>query len=90
MKQSTRTWPTILVAALAVGGAIAASASSGTTCCVANPRFAGICAVELGEDETCADVLRYLNTANTVGKTYCGGTDIRGGWKQVSCQEEED
>jgi hypothetical protein len=57
---------------------------------VANPRFAGICRVDLAPDETCADVLEYLNNAASVGKTYCGTTPIRMGWKQVECQEEED
>ena len=59
-------------------------------CCVANPRFAGICKVTLAEDETCADVLAYLNNAASVGKTYCGTTPIRMGWKEVACQAEEE
>jgi hypothetical protein len=89
----------ILIAAAAALGAIVASAAPPTSpagedqerrlCCVANPRFAGICAVELGPDETCQDVLDYLNNASSVGKTYCGGTSVRMGWKQVECQDEE-
>ena len=61
----------IVLAAVAAVGAIAASGAPGARsggedaerrlCRVANPRFAGICAVELAPDETCADVLRYLN-----------------------------
>jgi hypothetical protein len=90
MKQSKTAWPTILVTAVAVGVAIVASASSGATCCVASPQFAGICKVELAPDETCADVLAYLNNVASVGKTYCGNTQIRVGWNEVTCQKEED
>ena len=97
MKSKTRFWPTIVVA-LAATAAIAATAapvhhqdtqsSEPRLCCVANPRFSGICSVELGPDETCQAVLDYLNNANSVGKTYCGKTNIRGGWAQVECQDE--
>jgi len=90
MKRNKGSWSAIIGAAIAVGAAMGASASSGTTCCVANPRFAGICAVELAPDETCADVLTYLNNAASAGKSYCGNTQVRVGWKQVTCQAEED
>ena len=90
MKQSKAAWPTILVTVVAVGAAIVASASSGATCCVTNPRFAGICSVELAGDETCKDVLAYLNNPASVGKSYCGNTQVRVGWKPVTCQDEED
>lgn len=96
MKSKKHRRSTALIAAVTVVGAIAASAgpaARGTTedpdrrlCCVANPRFAGVCAVELGPNETCQDVLAYLNNATSVGKTYCGNTPIRGGWKQVPCE----
>jgi hypothetical protein len=98
METRRHSWPTTLFAAAAVVAALAASAASGTgngerdesaSCCVANPRFAGICKVELGPEESCADVLAYLNNAASTGRTYCGGTPIRMGWKQVECQEEE-
>jgi hypothetical protein len=26
-----------------------------------------------------------LNTPNSSGKSYCGGTSIRGGWEAASC-----
>ena len=38
-----------------------------------------------GEGETCESILEYLNTAGTVGKTYCGGSSLRGGWKLADC-----
>lgn len=85
------------VSALAAVGATAAPSARPVVadedagfCCVANPRFAGICKVTLAEDETCADVLAYLNNAASVGKTYCGTTPIRMGWKEVACQAEEE
>jgi hypothetical protein len=98
MKRTRRARPGIVVAAVATLGAVVASGwapagSSGDEearlCCVANPRYAGVCAVELAPDETCRDVLDYLNNPASVGKTYCGGTSIRGGWQQVECQDEQ-
>ena len=91
-------WPMILVASAALVGAVAAGASptppvagedAARTCCVANPRFSGICEVELGPEETCGDVLAYLNNASSAGKTYCSNTGVRMGWKEVGCQEEQ-
>lgn len=61
------------------------AAGEAAECCFANPRYSGVCTVEPGEDETCASVLAYLNNPNSQGKTYCGNTSIRGGWKQVAC-----
>jgi len=58
-------------------------------CCFTNDAFAGVCRVAPAPDETCESILRYLNTPNTVGKTYCRSTPIRGGWKQVVCPPGE-
>jgi hypothetical protein len=60
------------------------------TCCFSNPRYSGTCEVTTGPDETCSDVLAYLNNQASVGKTYCGNTQIRVGWNEVTCQKEED
>ncbi len=57
-------------------------------CCFENSRYAGVCVVQPGEEETCASILEYLNNPVSSGKSYCGFTDIRGGWKEVSCEEE--
>lgn len=57
-------------------------------CCFANPKYSGTCEVELGEGETCGAVLAYLNNPRASGKTYCGNTDIRGGWREIVCQKE--
>ena len=100
--KTRKNWPMILLAAAALGGAVTAVAaprpevvteaatvaSEERSCCVANPRFAGICKVSLGPEETCQDVLDYLNNAQSKGRTYCGNTDIRMGWAEVECQEE--
>lgn len=56
-------------------------------CCFTNPRYAGVCQVVPGEDETCASILAYLNNQNSVGKSYCGNTNIRGGWSLVDCDQ---
>jgi hypothetical protein len=60
-------------------------ASSGQ-CCFVNPSYAGVCVVDPAPGESCSSILGYLNTAGTAGKTYCGSTPIRGGWKQVRCE----
>lgn len=65
-------------------GCLAAD-SSRPSCCFTNPQYSGVCAVEPGEDETCSSILAYLNNPRSQGKTYCGSTSIRGGWKQVTC-----
>jgi hypothetical protein len=54
-------------------------------CCFQRRGFQGVCKITPAEDETCESILEYLNTAGTVGKTYCGGTKLRGGWKKVDC-----
>lgn len=83
----------VLVAVAAVGLTIGLSPQPEETaatagkdpCCFTNPRFSGVCQVTPGEDETCSSILAYLNNPNSVGKAYCGGTTVRGGWSQVSC-----
>jgi hypothetical protein len=64
----------------------ALSALAAEPCCFVNPRFSGTCKVTPGEDETCASILAFLNNPNSVGRAYCGGTDIRGGWTQTECE----
>ena len=54
-------------------------------CCYTNPQYAGVCAVQAGEGETCASIRAYLNNPTSQGKNYCGNTSIRGKWKQVKC-----
>lgn len=64
----------------------APAAADERVCCFTNPRYSGICMVTPGDDESCASILAYLNSPSSVGKTYCGGTSIRGGWQEVSCE----
>lgn len=54
-------------------------------CCFTNAAYTGVCQVTPQEGESCKSILDYLNTPNSVGKTYCGETNIRGGWQQTSC-----
>jgi hypothetical protein len=81
----------LLAAALAVLGgapaAIRASDEPPPRCCFAHPQYSGVCEVNLGRGESCADVLAYLNSPNASGKTYCGSTEIRGGWRSVVCAQ---
>ena len=66
---------------------VQAVADARPACCFTNPQYSGICAVEPGEGETCTTILDYLNNPNSQGKTYCGNTSIRGGWKRVECKK---
>ena len=53
-------------------------------CCFNTCRFSGRCVVQIGDGESCGDVLGVLN--NPMGAPgYCGGTSIRGGWATVEC-----
>ncbi|MGH9461233.1 MAG: hypothetical protein ACRD1X_08440 [Vicinamibacteria bacterium] len=63
--------------------------ASEETCCFSNPAYSGVCEVQPAEGETCDGILAYLNNPMAQGKDYCGGTQIRGGWTQVECEEEE-
>ena len=82
----------MLVCALCVSGFVVAEENQGDVtitrqepCCFENPRFSGTCQVTPGPDESCGDILAYLNNPNSVSKAYCGNTKVRGGWSQVSC-----
>lgn len=96
MERSVRSLLIMAVAMCAVGAASASEpaatsdAIGGDRCCFTNPQFAGVCKVTLSEDETCADVLAYLNNPSSVGKTYCSKTKVRGGWAQVECDDSGD
>lgn len=75
-----------LVLAIVVSTTEAAPPQTATQrCCLTNPAHRGVCVVALGENETCEDVLAYLNAPNTTGRTYCNSTRLRGGWKKVPC-----
>jgi hypothetical protein len=63
------------------------AAATGDECCFTNPRYQGTCRVAPAEDESCGNILAYLNNPNSVGKSYCGNTRVRGGWQQVRCDE---
>ena len=91
--KSTRTMIAVLFCALCVSGLAIAAEPDGTAtatqqgpCCFENPRYSGTCQVTPGPEETCGDILGYLNNPNSVGKNYCGNTKVRGGWSSVSCE----
>jgi len=70
---------------MASDDAASQTATQEEPCCFENPRFSGTCQVTPGPEESCADILAYLNNPNSVGKSYCGNTKVRGGWTQVDC-----
>jgi hypothetical protein len=58
-------------------------------CCFTNPRYAGTCEVQPAKDESCGQILAYLNNPMSQGKSYCGSTTIRGGWQSVACEPKK-
>lgn len=80
----------VVVAAAGLMAAIAArhtaAGEAKEPCCFTNSRYTGVCQVTPAEDESCGSILAYLNNPNSSGKGYCGGTSIRGGWQQASCE----
>ncbi len=66
-----------------------ATPESKETCCFKNPAYAGVCKVQPAEDETCGNILAYLNNPMAQGKSYCGGTKVRQGWAEVDCEDDE-
>jgi hypothetical protein len=68
------------------GARPAASQEPRPHCCFANPRYVGTCEVEPAKEETCASILEYLNNPLSQGKSYCGNTSVRGGWKSEPCE----
>lgn len=91
--KSGKTIVAVLFCALSVSGfATAAENDEPVTlaqqgpCCFENPRYSGTCQVSPGPEESCGDILGYLNNPNSVGKNYCGNTKVRGGWSSVSCE----
>jgi hypothetical protein len=66
------------------------SEDSDEVCCLENQAYEGTCTVEPEGDETCESILRYLNSPMTEGKDYCEGTNARGGWVQVECQDDSE
>jgi hypothetical protein len=55
-------------------------------CCFTNPGYSGTCEVQPAKDESCGQILDYLNNPMSQGKDYCGSTSVRGGWKSASCE----
>jgi hypothetical protein len=91
--RSTRITIAVLFCAVCVSGIVAAAETDETAaatqqgpCCFENPRFSGTCQVTPGSEESCGSILSYLNNPNSVGKTYCGNTKVRGGWSSVACE----
>lgn len=57
-------------------------------CCFTNPQYSGVCAVQPSADESCGQILDYLNNPQSQGKSYCGNTMVRGGWATKTCEPE--
>jgi hypothetical protein len=57
-------------------------------CCFTNPGYSGTCEVQPTKDESCGQILAYLNNPMAQGKSYCGNTTVRSGWKTASCEQK--
>ena len=83
----------LVLVTLILGSAHAESdqreSGASTKCCFKNSRYAGVCVVQPAEGETCASILDYLNNPSSSGKSYCGFTEIRGGWEETTCSDEK-
>jgi hypothetical protein len=83
----------ILLCAVALGLAgggsdfVVKAADPRPPCCFTNAQYSGVCQIEPAEKETCASILDYLNTPNSMGKSYCHNSTVRGGWKQETCAQ---
>jgi len=83
---SLRDMKTLLVVAVMTVIFVAPAEVHGDeSCCLNNFRFAGGCMVVARGQETCQDVISYLNNFNSVGKYYCDNTMVRGGWSLSDC-----
>jgi hypothetical protein len=77
----------VMLGCLPVGGGIAqAPKEKQDKCCFAHQQYRGTCTEQPAANETCSSILDYLNRSGTTGKSYCNNSDLRGGWKQVSCE----
>ncbi len=75
----------LVVAVMTVIFVAPAEVHGDESCCLNNFRFAGGCMVVARGQETCQDVISYLNNFNSVGKYYCDNTMVRGGWSLSDC-----
>ena len=82
----------ILFSSLALAAGAAAPAGTDdpkqAPCCFTNPKYSGVCSVEPAADESCGQILDFLNNPQSQGKNYCGNTSIRGGWSSQKCEPE--
>jgi uncharacterized protein (TIGR02246 family) len=84
-RQSSSTM--IFVVAVAAALVTPAQTVAEEICCLNNFRFSGGCRVIVRGQETCQQVLSYLNSFQSVGKYYCDNTTIRGGWSLSQCSD---
>ncbi len=88
MKKTTCNLKTLAaVTAVAISSLSPGTVAADENCCFNNYRFAGGCMVVVRGSETCASVLSYLNSFDSVGKYYCDNTTVRGGWSVTTCND---
>lgn len=79
----------VLSALMALTVAAQGSGDS-SRCCFSNWRYSGTCVVRPAAGQSCSDVLGDLNNPMSAS-SHCagaaGGTNIRGGWAPVACDQ---
>ena len=71
------------------GAATPAQEKVPAKCCFTNPSYSGTCEVQPSKDESCGQILDYLNNPMSQGKGYCGNTGVRSGWTSVACEPKK-
>ena len=74
--------------AVAPAASLFAQDAAPAKCCFTNPGYTGTCEVQPAKDESCGQILDYLNNPMAQGKSYCGNTTVRSGWKQTACESK--
>ena len=87
MHRSSRAHVFVVFALPLASAVLAASSAHAETrlCCFNNWRYSGTCVVQVSGNQVCGDVLGVLNNPMSATTTYCGGTQLRGGWAAVEC-----
>lgn len=86
---TTRAFAVLVLLATSGGAATRAQDPPPPKCCFTNPGYAGTCEVEPAKDETCRQILDYLNNPMSQGKGYCGNSQVRGGWESTACEPKK-
>ncbi len=78
-------FPIFAIALVSVVSLASSAHAQTKMCCFNNWRYSGTCIVQIGTNQVCGDVLGALNNPMSAATSYCGGTQLRGGWAERAC-----